>query len=73
VSSPSEQARGQLLRVLASDAMRTALAQHEGIKLAFQNCHHVAVFRNDQLDSTYQAFICPCSQILSLTPELREC
>jgi hypothetical protein len=47
VSPPSEQARGQLLRVLASDAMRTALEQHDEVKLAFQNCHRVAVFRND--------------------------
>ena len=73
VPLPSEQARGQLLRVLASDAMRTALEQHYGVKLAFQNCHRVAVFRTDQLDSTYRAFISPRSQILNQTPELRDC
>ena len=73
VPPPSEQARGQLLRVLASDAMRTALEQHYGVKLAFQNCHRVAVFRTDQLDSTYRAFISPRSQILNQTPELRDC
>ena len=73
VPPPSEQARGQLLRVLASDAMRAALEQYYGVKLAFQNCHRVAVFRNDQLDSTYQAFISPRSQILNQTPELRDC
>ena len=73
VPPPSEQARGQLLRVLASDAMRTALEQHYGVKLAFQNCHRVAVFRTDQLDSTYEAFISPRSQILNQTPELRDC
>ena len=73
VPPPSEQARGQLLRVLARDAMRTALEQHYGIKLAFQNCHRVAVFRNDQLDSTYQEFISSRSQILNQTPELRDC
>ena len=73
VPPPSEQARGQLLRVLASDAMRTALEQYYGVKLAFQNCHRVAVFRTDQLDSTYEAFISPRSQILNQTPELRDC
>ena len=73
VPPPSEQARGQLLRVLASDAMRTALEQHYGVKLAFQNCHRVAVFRKEQLDSTYEEFISPRSQILNQTPELRDC
>ena len=53
--------------------MRTALEQHYGIKLAFQNCHRVAVFRNDQLDSTYQEFISSRSQILNQTAELRDC
>jgi hypothetical protein len=73
VPPPSEQARGQLLRVLASDAIRGALEQHYGVKLAFQNCHRVAVFRKDQLDSTYEEFISPRSQILNQTPELRDC
>ena len=50
----------------------TSIELHEGIKLVFQNCHRLAVFRNDQFDSTYQAFIFHCSQILSLSPELRD-
>jgi len=70
---PDEQARGQLLRVLASDAMRNALEQHYGVKLAFQNCHRVALFRKDQLGATYQEFITPRSQILNQSPELRDC
>ena len=70
---PNEQARGQLLRVLASDAMRNALEQHYGVKLAFQNCHRVALFRKDQLGATYQEFITPRSQILNQSPELRDC
>lgn len=73
VPPPSEQARGQLLRVLASDAMRGALEQHYGVKLAFQNCHRVALFRKDCLDSTYEEFISPRSQVLNQTPELRDC
>jgi len=47
VPPPDEQARGQLLRVLASDAMRAALEDHFGVKLAFQNCHRVALFQKD--------------------------
>lgn len=73
VPPPSEQARGQLLRVLASDAMRGALEQHYGVKLAFQNCHRVALFKKDRLDSTYEEFISPRSQVLNQTPELRDC
>ena len=44
---PDEQARGQLLRALASDAIRGALQRHFGVRLAFQNCHRVAVFPLD--------------------------
>lgn len=70
---PSEQARGQLLRVLASDAMRAALENHFGVKLAFQNCHRVALFQKDRLDEDYEAFISPRSQLLNQSPELVDC
>ena len=73
VPPPNEQARGQLLRVLASDAMRNALEEYYGVKLGFQNCHRVALFRKDQLGVTYQEFITPRSQILNQSPELRDC
>src|SRR5690349_1232472 len=70
---PSEQARGQLLRALASDSMRTALEDHFGVKLAFQNCHRVALFHKDRLDQNYEAFISPRSQLLNQSPELVDC
>ena len=73
VPPPDEQARGQLLRLLSSDAMRNAIEEHFGVKLAFQNCHRVALFRHDQLDETYQEFISPRSQILNQKPELVDC
>jgi hypothetical protein len=73
VPPPNEQARGQLLRILASDAMRCALEKHFGVKLAFQNCHRVALFRPDQLDQTYKEFISPRNQILNQKPELVDC
>jgi hypothetical protein len=45
-SPPDEAARGELLlRMMASDAMRGAVERHFGVRLAFQNCHRVAVFR----------------------------
>jgi hypothetical protein len=73
VSPPDEQARGQLLRLLSSDAMRGAIEEHFGVKLAFQNCHRVALFPRDQLGQTYQEFISPRSQILNQKPELVDC
>src|SRR3989337_699169 len=45
VPPPSETERGQLLRALASDAIRGGLERHFGVTLAFQNCHRVAAFR----------------------------
>lgn len=73
VPPPDERARGQLLRVLASDSMRTALESHFGVKLAFQNCHRVALFRQGHLDQSYLDFISPTSQILNQSPELIDC
>ncbi|GHO76078.1 hypothetical protein KSD_38490 [Ktedonobacter sp. SOSP1-85] len=73
VPPPSEYERGQLLRVLSSDAMRNTLEAHFGVKLAFQNCHRVALFRKDQLGETYEEFISPRSQLLNQSPELRDC
>ena len=48
VPPPDEAARGQLLRLMASDAMRAAAERHFGIRLAFQNCHHAAVLRRGE-------------------------
>jgi hypothetical protein len=74
VPPPSEAERGQLLRALASDAIRGGLERHFGVKLAFQNCHRVAAFRPSAVDSgTYRAFISPRGQLLNQSPELRDC
>ena len=48
IPPPSEAERGQLLRALASDAIRGGLERHFGVTLAFQNCHRVAAFRPSQ-------------------------
>ena len=74
VPPPSEAERGQLLRALASDAIRGGLERHFGVKLAFQNCHRVAAFRLAAVGSDrYQAFISPRGQLLNQSPELRDC
>ncbi|MEV5706151.1 SCO5389 family protein [Actinoallomurus sp. NPDC052274] len=69
---PDETARGQLLRMMASDAMRAALENHFGVRLAFQNCHRVAVFRPGA-DRAYRQFITARAQILNQEPELVDC
>ena len=72
---PDEQARGQLLRALASDAIRGCLERHFGVKLAFQNCHRVAVFpAGTTKDSdVYDRFTSVRAQLLNQSPLLRDC
>ncbi|MEU0521576.1 SCO5389 family protein [Streptosporangium sp. NPDC006007] len=72
VPPPNETARGQLLRCLASDAMRSALERHFGVKLAFQNCHRVAVFDPTAVKA-HAEFITARSQILNQRPEFVDC
>lgn len=74
IPPPSEAQRGQLLRALASDAIRGGLERHFRVKLAFQNCHRVAAFRDTALDGAhYHAFISARGQLLNQSPELRDC
>lgn len=71
---PDEAARGQLLRALASTSIRTALEEHFGVRLAFQNCHRVAVFTPDATaGSQFDEFISPRAQLLNQTPDLVNC
>jgi hypothetical protein len=74
IPPPSEAERGQLLRALASDAIRGGLERHFGVKLAFQNCHRVAAFRLSAVGGDRdQGFISPRGQLLNQSPELRSC
>jgi hypothetical protein len=71
---PDEQARGQLLRAMASDAIRDALEGHFGVRLAFQNCHRLAAFRPAAADgAVFSEFVSPRSQLLNQSPELVNC
>ena len=72
VPPPDEAARGQLLRLLASDAMRAAVEQHYGVRLAFQNCHRAAVFRPSAI-AALAAFTSPRAQLLNQSPALVDC
>jgi hypothetical protein len=74
VPPPDEQARGQLLRALASDAIRGALQRHFGVRLAFQNCHRMAIFPLDTaVDESLSRFTSVRGQLLNQSPELRDC
>lgn len=74
----TEQERGQLLRALASDSIRGCLERYFGVKLAFQNCHRVAVFpaadgAPGMESGAYRRFVSPRAQLLNQSPELRDC
>ena len=74
VPPPGEGERGQLLRALASDAIRGGLQRHFGVALAFQNCHRVAAFTPRAVGGDrYLAFTSPRGQLLNQSPELRDC
>jgi hypothetical protein len=72
VPPPDEAARGQLLRMMASDAMRAAAERHFGVRLAFQNCHRAAVFRPAATGALAE-FTTARAQLLNQSPELTNC
>jgi len=72
VPPPDEAARGQLLRFVASDAMRAVVERHFGVRLAFQNCHRVAVFRPEAVAALAE-FTSARAQLLNQRPELVNC
>jgi hypothetical protein len=72
VPPPDEAARGQLLRLMASDAMRAAVERHYGVRLAFQNCHRAAVFR-PSATAALTEFTSARAQLLNQSPELVDC
>ena len=72
VPPPDEAARGQLLRFMASDAMRAAAERHFGVRLAFQNCHRAAAFRPGA-DAALAIFTSARAQLLNQEPGLVNC
>jgi hypothetical protein len=72
VAPASAQEYGQLFRALSSTAIREAMEEHFGVRLAFQNCHRVAVFA-PSAKNEYNAFTTPIAQLLNQTPDLINC
>jgi len=74
IEPPTEQARGELLRAVASDAIRAALERHFDVRIAFQNCHRVAIFPTGQIaEDARVRFTSPRAQLLNQNPELVNC
>ena len=69
---PDEKSRGQLLRLVGSDAMRHAVERHFNVRLAFQNCHRLALFDPAAL-AAHAEFTSPRAQLLNQSPELVNC
>ena len=70
---PNEEARGQLLRMMASDAMRHAIERHFNVRVAFQNCHRAAVFTPQASDELYDTFVSTHAQLMNQSPQLVNC
>lgn len=71
---PSDKDQGELLRLMASDPMRRVIERHYGVKLAFQNCCKVGVFRPEaENGEAWNDFMSARGQLLNQTPELVNC
>lgn len=69
---PDDGAWGEVFRLVGSDAMRGAVQRHFGVRLAFQNCCRVGLFRPEAV-AAYEEFVSPRAQLLNQRPELLNC
>ncbi|HWD03362.1 MAG TPA: SCO5389 family protein [Amycolatopsis sp.] len=69
---PTDAEWGQLFRLVASDSMRAAVEQHYGVRMAFQNCCKVGMFKPGAVEQ-YREFTSARAQILNQKPELINC
>ncbi len=69
---PDDAAWGEVFRLVGSDAMRGAVERRFGVRLAFQNCCRVGLFRPDAT-AEYAEFTSPRAQLLNQRPDLLNC
>jgi hypothetical protein len=69
---PDDASWGEVFRLVGSDAMRGTVQRHFGVRMAFQNCCKVGLFRPDATEE-YEAFISPRAQLLNQNPSLLNC
>jgi hypothetical protein len=74
-SGPMEEScRGELLRMCAGTAIRTAVERHFKVSLLFQNCHNPAVVREGEEESKEaKEFKSPESQVKNQKPQFQHC
>jgi hypothetical protein len=69
---PDDNSWGQVFRLVGSDAMRGTVERRFGVRMAFQNCCRIGLFRPDAT-AEYAEFIRPRAQLLNQRPELLNC
>jgi hypothetical protein len=69
---PDDASWGELFRLVGSDAMRRAVQRRFGVRMAFQNCCRVGLFRLDPTKE-YEEFISPRARLLNQDPSLVNC
>jgi hypothetical protein len=69
---PDDASWGEVFRLVGSDAMRGAVQRHFGVRMAFQNCCKVDLFRLDATEE-YATFISPRAQLVNQDPSLLNC
>ncbi len=69
---PDDAKWGEVFRLVGSDAMRGAVQRHFGVRLAFQNCCKVGLFR-EGATAEHEQFVSPRAQLLNQRPELLNC
>jgi hypothetical protein len=69
---PDDASWGEVFRLVGSDAMRGTVQRHFRVRMAFQNCCKVSLFRLDATEE-YEAFISPRAQLLNQDPSLLNC
>ncbi|SDG76930.1 hypothetical protein SAMN05216377_11523 [Pseudonocardia oroxyli] len=69
---PDDRAWGEVFRLVGSNAMRGAVQEHFSVKMAFQNCCKVGLFRPDATEE-YERFVSPQAQLLNQRPDLLNC
>jgi hypothetical protein len=71
-SKMDDETRGQLLRMMASNAIRTAIESRYGVRLAFRNCHAIACFMPGE-DKNFELWTSIESQIIHQSPDQVHC
>lgn len=69
---PDDASWGEVFRLVGSDAMRGTVQRHFGVRMAFQNCCKVGLFRLDATEE-YEEFISLRAQLLNQDPSLLNC